>query len=160
MKVEGFAGRTPELKLEEYFVGRIKGSGLFEDRFGTVRRTFTFTMQGRMEGNTLILKEDFLYDDGERKERVWRLARSGAGTWEGRADDVVGVGLGRGAGNAFQLTYVLKLPVSGSEWEVRFDDWLFRLDEETVLNRANVYRWGVWIGQVITTMRKLPEGEA
>ena len=158
MKVEGFAGRTPELRLEEYFVGRIKGSGLFEDRFGNVRRTFTFTMQGRREGDTLILAEDFLYDDGERKERVWRLARTGEGTWEGRADDVVGVGLGRGAGNAFQLTYVLKLPVSGSEWQVKFDDWLFRLDEETVLNRANVYRWGLWIGQVITTMRKLPEG--
>ncbi|MCS6853760.1 MAG: DUF3833 domain-containing protein [Elioraea sp.] len=158
MKVENFAGRTPELRLEEYFVGRIKGSGLFEDRFGTVRRTFTFGMTGRMDGNTLILEEDFLYNDGERQQRVWRLTRTGEGAWEGRADDVVGVGVGRGAGNAFQLAYTLKLPVGGSVWEVRFDDWLFRLDEETVLNRANVYRWGIWVGQVITTMRKLPEG--
>lgn len=158
MKVENFAGRTPELRLEEYFVGRIKGSGLFEDRFGTVRRTFTFGMTGRMDGNTLILEEDFLYNDGERQQRVWRLTRTGEGAWEGRADDVVGVGVGRGAGNAFQLAYTLKLPVGGSVWEVRFDDWLFQLDEETVLNRANVYRWGIWVGQVITTMRKLPEG--
>jgi len=158
MNVEQFAGRTPELQLEDYFVGRIKGSGLFEDRFGRVRRTFTFTMRGRMDGKTLILEEDFLYNDGEAQRRVWHLTRTGEGRWEGRAEDVVGIGIGRGAGNAFQLTYVLRLPVSGSVWEVRFDDWLFRLDDETVLNRANVYRWGLWIGQVVTTMRKLPNG--
>ncbi|MFQ3623492.1 MAG: DUF3833 domain-containing protein [Acetobacteraceae bacterium] len=156
MRIEDFAGRTPELRLEQYFAGTTRAWGLFEDRFGTVRRTFTVDITGTWDGTTLTLDEDFLYDDGETQKRIWRLTRTGDRTWEGRADDVIGVATGREAGNAFQFGYRLNLKVGNSTWTVRFDDWMFRLDDEVVLNTARIYRWGLWIGTVQLAFRRLP----
>jgi hypothetical protein len=155
MKVEDFAGRTPELRLEQYFPGRTRAAGLFEDRFGTVRRTFVVDIDSTWDGTTLTLDEDFTYDDGEKQRRVWRLTRTGDRTWEGRADDVIGVATGREAGNAFRFGYRINLKVGDSTWEVRFDDWMFRIDDETVLNTARVYRWGFWIGTVQLAFRRV-----
>ncbi|WP_337875388.1 DUF3833 domain-containing protein [Elioraea sp.] len=155
MRIEDFAGRTPELRLEEYFAGRTRAWGLFEDRFGTVRRTFTVDITGTWDGTTLTLDEDFLYDDGETQKRIWRLTRTGERQWEGRAADVIGVATGREAGNAFRFGYRLNLKVGDSTWEVRFDDWMFRIDDEVVLNTAKVYRWGIWIGTVQLAFRRV-----
>lgn len=156
MKIEDFAQGTPELRLEQYFAGRTRAAGLFEDRFGTVRRTFTVDITGTWDGRTLTLDEDFLYNDGEVQKRIWRLTKTGDRTWEGRADDVIGVATGREAGNAFQFGYRINLQVGTSTWEVRFDDWMFRIDDETVLNTARVYRWGLWIGTVQLAFRRVP----
>jgi len=155
MRIEDFAGRTPELRLEQYFTGRTRAAGLFEDRFGTVRRTFVVDIDGSWDGTTLTLDEDFTYNDGEKQRRVWRLRRTGDRTWEGRADDVIGVATGREAGNAFRFGYRINLKVGDSTWEVRFDDWMFRIDDETVLNTARVYRWGIWIGTVQLAFRRV-----
>jgi len=156
MRIEDFAGRTPELRLEQYFTGRTRAAGLFEDRFGNVRRTFVVDIVGTWDGTTLTLDEDFTYNDGEKERRVWRLTKTGDRTWEGRADDVIGVATGREAGNAFRFGYRINLKVGDSTWEVRFDDWMFRIDEDTVLNTARVYRWGLWIGTVQLAFRRVP----
>jgi hypothetical protein len=154
MKLEDFAQGTPALRLEEYFRGRTLAGGIFVDRFGTVRRQFTVVIDGTWDGTTLTLDEDFTYADGERSRRVWRLTQSGDRKWEGRADDVIGVATGAEAGNAFQFGYRIALKVGDSLWQVRFDDWMFRLDETTVLNKADVYRWGLYIGTVQIGFRK------
>lgn len=154
MKIEDFAQGKPELRLEQYFAGKTRAAGLFEDRFGTVRRTFTVDIDGTWDGTTLTLDEDFLYNDGEKQRRIWRLTKTGDRTWEGRADDVIGVATGREAGNAFQFGYRIGLKVGESTWEVRFDDWMFRIDEDVVLNTARVYRWGIWIGTVQLAFRR------
>jgi len=41
MKPEDFEGREPRFVLEEYFAGKTKAWGIFQDRFGTLRRQFT-----------------------------------------------------------------------------------------------------------------------
>jgi len=156
MRIEDFAGRAPELRLEQFFAGRTRAAGLFEDRFGTVRRTFVVDIDGTWDGRTLTLDEDFTYNDGEKERRVWRLTKTGERSWEGRAEGVIGVATGREAGNAFQFGYRIKLRVGDSLWEVRFDDWMFRIDEDTVLNTARVYRWGIWIGTVQLAFRRVP----
>jgi hypothetical protein len=156
MKIEDFANGTPELRLEQYFAGRTQAWGLFQDRFGTVRRQFTVDITGTWDGTTLILDEDFVYADGERSKRIWRLTRIGDRRWEGRADDVIGVAEGQEAGNAFRFGYRMNLKVGDSTWTVRFDDWMFRIDDQVVLNTANIYRWGIWIGTVQLAFRRVP----
>ena len=44
MKLDDFAEKKPEFKLEEYFLGKTSASGLFIDRFGKVKRQFTVDM--------------------------------------------------------------------------------------------------------------------
>ena len=34
-------------------------------------------LSGKLDGNRLVLDEEFLYDDGERASRVWTIERVG-----------------------------------------------------------------------------------
>ena len=60
MNLKNFAEKKPELKIEEYFLGRTSASGLFIARLGKVRRQFTVDMVGIQEGDLFIINETFL----------------------------------------------------------------------------------------------------
>jgi len=62
--IETLDNRTPPLRLEEFFQGETIAWGIFEDRFGNLRRQFRVNITGTVDGDTLTLDEDFLYDDG------------------------------------------------------------------------------------------------
>ncbi|MCG8442992.1 MAG: DUF3833 domain-containing protein [Caulobacterales bacterium] len=157
MKAKDFDGREPRLRLEEYFDGRTQAWGLFQDRFGTVRRQFSVTIDGRWDGETLTLDEDFLYDDGEREERVWRIEKTGEHTYEGSAEGVIGRARGEAYGNAFNWTYDFSLRIGGNHWRVHFDDWMFLQNDGVLINRASVSKFGVLLGEVTLFFRKEPE---
>jgi hypothetical protein len=155
MRPGDFASVEPRLVIENYFAGRLRGWGLFEDRFGTVRRQFTVELDGAWDGTELVLKEDFAFKDGETDHREWRLRKTGEGAYEGRAGDVVGRALGTAAGNAMNWRYDLRLKVGAGRWRVRFDDWMFLQDDEVMMSRASVAKWGVTIGTLSMAFRKL-----
>ena len=148
MKPSDFSGSTPQLVIEEYFAGETVASGMFEDRFGQVRRQFNVKIHGKWDGEQLILDEKFLYDDGERERRVWRIRKTGRNTYEGRADDVIGVATGEVYGNALNWQYEMDLRVADGTWRVRFDDWMFLQPSGLLLNRAKVSKFGLEIGTV------------
>ncbi|MDH3474506.1 MAG: DUF3833 domain-containing protein [Rhodospirillales bacterium] len=155
MKPEDFAGREPKLLIEEYFAGRTKAWGIFQDRFGQLRRQFEVEIEGTWDGKTLTLVEDFLYDDGETERRVWRIAKGGEHEYEGRAEGVIGVAEGLAYGNALNWSYRFALKVGDSTWNVTFDDWLFLQSDGVLINRAEVTKFGVKLGEVTLVFRKL-----
>ena len=151
--VSTLADRRPSLDLAEFFAGQSVAYGIFEDRFGNLQRQFRVNMIGTVDGDTLTLAEDFLYDDGERAERTWvikRLADDADGSlrYEGTASDVAGPASGRISGNALNWEYDVVLNISGREVEVHFDDWIYRQDEDVAINRAFVSKFGIEIGSV------------
>lgn len=150
-----FASGTPRLVIEEYFLGETRAYGLFEDRFGNVRRQFTVDITGRHEGDSFVLDEKFRFSDGETDRRVWTLVRTGENAYRGTADDVVGVAAGALSGNAFNLRYRLDMKVGGGRWRVDFDDWMFLQPDGILLNRARVSKWGVELGRVTISFRQL-----
>lgn len=146
--VADYAQEQPRLSLRDYFEGRVDAHGVFTDRAGKVVKRFSVVLQGRWQGDQGVLEEDFRYSDGSTQRRVWRLTDRGDGRFEGRADDVVGVAQGQAAGNALNWRYTLSLPVEGRLIEVQFDDWMFLMDERTLLNKAVMSKWGVRLGEV------------
>jgi len=161
MKPEDFAGCRPPLVIDDYFAGETRAWGLFQDRFGRLRRQFTVDITGRHEAGLLLLDERFRYDDGSRERRVWCIRRLDEHHWEGRADDVCGVAQGAGYGNALNWRYRLRLKVGGSEWRVRFDDWMFLQPGGVLVNRARLSKWGIELGTVsIAFMKPAPPGGA
>ena len=155
MKPEDFSSGTPEIDLFEYFSGQSRAWGLFEDRFGKVRRQFSVDIEGRIDGDTLTLEEDFVYDDGEIARRVWTIERAGAKTYRGWAADVVGEALGTASGNVLNWIYDMDLKVGESTWRVAFDDWMFLQTDGVLINRARVKRFGIEIGSVTIFFRKI-----
>lgn len=149
-----FADAPRQLVLEEYFEGNTTAYGLFEDRFGKVRRQFRVDITGEVDGNRLTLTEKFIYDDGERDTRIWEIDILGNGRYRGTAGDVPGFAEGQVAGNAFNWKYKVDLKVGDSVWNVGFNDWMFLMDDNILINRAYVTRYGIEIGQVTIAFRK------
>jgi len=159
MKPQDFADSEPRLVLEKYFVGRTRAWGLFEDRFGDVRRQFVVDIDGRWDGSELVLDEHFTYADGERDRRIWRIAKKDEHTYEGRADDVVGTASGIAYGNALNWQYDMNLKVGERTWRVRFDDWMFLQADGVLINRARVSKFGLEIGEVTLFFRKTSDAD-
>jgi hypothetical protein len=151
---EDYAAEKPVLDLKSYFNGELVAHGLFTDRNGKVARRFTVLITGTWEGGQGTLDERFTYSDGKTERRVWTLTEEGQGRWTGRADDVVGVALGRSAGNALNWRYTLALPVDGKVYEVQFDDWMVLMDERVMLNKAVMSKFGIRLGEVTLSFHK------
>ncbi|KQZ91552.1 DUF3833 domain-containing protein [Pseudomonas sp. Root562] len=154
--VDHYAKERPALDLVAFFSRPVQAWGLFQNRSGEVVKRFHVQIESRVEGQQLILDERFLYSDGTRQRRTWTLERTGSGRWRGRADDVVGEASGEIAGNALHWRYRLDLPVDGRHWEVDMDDWMYLMDEDTIINRTTMSKLGVELGQVILFFRRQP----
>lgn len=148
MKPEDFKDTGPRLDIQEYFVGETRAWGIFEDRFGKLRRQFVVDITGTMEGDVLVLDELFDYADGEKDRRVWRITKLDEHNYEGRADDVIGVAKGESYGNALNWSYDLDLEIGDNKVRVHFNDWMFLQPDGVLMNRARVSKWGFEIGEV------------
>ncbi|MBN0977094.1 DUF3833 domain-containing protein [Pseudomonas hygromyciniae] len=156
--VARYADQQPTLDLERFFSQPVKAWGMFQKHSGEVAKRFEVNIVSRREGNNLILDERFLYSDGTRQRRVWVLTPTGQGGWIGRADDVVGVANGQVAGNTLHWRYRLNLPVGDSIYEMSMDDWMYLMDEDTLINRTRMSKFGVEVGQVTLFFRRQGAG--
>jgi hypothetical protein len=152
--VERYADARPILTLEDYFDGTVDAWGIVMDRSGEVIRRFSVTIEGRWQDGKGELDERFVYADGERETRVWKIERTAQGRYVGRADDVVGTASGTAAGNALNWAYTLRVPVGDSIYEIDFDDWMFLVDEQTLINRALMSKFGFRVGEVLITFKR------
>jgi len=46
------------------------------------------------------------------------------------------------------------VPVDGTTWHLDMDDWMYLVDEATLLNRTAMSKFGVNVGQVTLAFRK------
>ncbi|MFU8781315.1 MAG: DUF3833 family protein, partial [Kiritimatiellia bacterium] len=91
MRIEDFAGTTPELILEEYFSGRLTAYGVLKDRGGRITSSFRAEFVGHWDADGVgTLEEVFVYDDGSTQERVWTFRPRGENLYTGTAPDIVG----------------------------------------------------------------------
>ena len=141
-------------RLETFFEGNSRAEGLFEDRFGNIRKRFSVAIQGSYNENTLTLDESFEYDDGSEESRQWKIVILEDGTYEGRASDVVGKAIGEIANNTLHWCYSMMLPIGKKKVRVRFDDKMWLMSSGDLLNRARVYKYGILIGSVTIVFRK------
>ena len=177
-----YANEKPVLDLQRYFNGTLDAYGVFTDRSGAVVKRFTVVMQCNWIGDEGVLDEDFLYSDGTRQKRIWRLRKTSEGRFVGRADDVVGEAMGESRGNAFHWTYTFRLPlgkessdagppqgvrapsggsapreagsVGATFIEVQFDDWMYLMTDKVMLNKATMSKFGVRLGEVTLSFSK------
>jgi hypothetical protein len=149
-----YAAEKPVLELDRYFTGTVDGWGMVQDRSGRVLRRFYVRIDCTWEGNTGTLDETFDWSDGKREKRVWKVVKHGGGRYTGTAGDVVGEAAGVAAGNALQWRYVLRLPADQGGWEVDIDDWMYLVDEKTMLNRSTINKLGIRFAEITIAFRR------
>lgn len=157
MKLEDFKGETPTFVLEDYFLGKTRGYGLFENRGGKVTTQFVVDIIGKWEGDEFLLEEDFTYSDGRKEFFTWRIRKTGPGQYEGRREGVVGVAIGRSDGNALNWSYKMDLPRGDGSIRLSFDDWMILQQDDILMNRAQVSKFGFHVGSVTLSFRKLDD---
>ncbi len=124
MNPRDFENSMQQLDLFEYFEGKTRAWGIFEDRFNRLRRQFTVDIHGVVNGDTLVLEEYFTYADGEQQERIWTIRRLGNNRYSGTADDVIGEATRR---NVWQCL-ALELSTRSQGWQQKCESCLRRLD--------------------------------
>ena len=140
--------------IERNLVGPSVARGEFRTITG-VRRAFTARLDGKWDGRTLTLVEDFEFVDGARDRKTWRLERVGPGSYVGTREDVVGQAVGFQDGKVFRLEYDVRLPSEGGRGrKVRFRDVMAPTANGDVLNNATVGWLGLRVGSVALVIQQ------
>lgn len=154
-KIDDYKDDSPALHLDQFFVGNIVAHGMVQDRSGKVTQRFRADIVGTWEGDQGVLDEVFYWDDGREETRVWQLTKTGPNSYEGTAGDVVGVAKGTTAGNALHWVYQLEVPFRDSTIAITLDDWMFLLDEDRLVNRTEMRKFGFRVGEITIYMERL-----
>lgn len=145
----------PEFKLEEYFDGNIKAWGIVQDFSGNVTRRFEADIIASWDGNKGVLDETFtFYDKQEKEKRVWKITKTGDKTYTGTAGDIIGIATGKSFGNAIQWTYEMDLPVDDTTYRLTFDDWIWAMRDDVIINRSYLKKYGVIVAEITIFMQK------
>ena len=137
-----------EFDFVSFLDGSVVAYGVFEDRFGQLKRRFSAELEGRREGDAVLVEEVLRYDDGEVEHRAWRLEKSARGEFRGTSPDVVGMARGTSGDRRARMVYKLRLKVGERHIVVDLDDRFYVIPGGRVLNRARVSKWGLHIGDV------------
>ena len=149
-----YAAQGPALDLRTYFNGKVDGWGMVQDRSGKVTRRMTVEITASWRGDVGTLDERFTNADGTQETRVWTLSKQGE-RYVGTAGDVVGVATGEAAGNALNWSYVLDAKrEDGGRVKLDMDDWMWLVDERTLVNRTRFSKFGIRFGEVSFFFRK------
>lgn len=135
-------------ELTSFLDGQTKAWGVFEDRFGRLRRRFEVAMHGSWQGNVFVLDERFVYDNGRVEQRTWLVKPLPAGRFEATCADCVGVARGESSRDTIHMSYAFRLRLSSRVLTVDFKDRLYRISERMAVNRATVSKWGVRLGEL------------
>ena len=151
---QDYAAQKPVLDLKEYFNGQVDAWGIVQDRSGRVLKRMQVEMTCTWAGDTGTLDERFTYADGTRERRVWTIRKQGD-RYVGTAADVVGEARGEAAGNALRWNYVLRAKrEDGSTIELDMDDWMWLVDDRTLINKTTFSKFGIAFGEVTIFFRK------
>ena len=73
MKPIDYIDQKPRLIIEDYLSGNVKAWGILQNRSGKVIRQFSASLNGKWDGEQLVLDEKFNWSDGEVQERQWKI---------------------------------------------------------------------------------------
>lgn len=154
MNIDFYKNEKPELLLENYLNGTFDAYGTFTNRKGQVSRRMHVVMKASWNGDSGELDEDFTWSDGEIQKRIWHLKKTAPDKYEGKADDVIGTAYGEVAGNAFHWNYTLAVDVNGSIYNFKFDDWMYLMNDQILINKAEMTKFGFKVGEINITFVK------
>ena len=152
---ENYLEMKPAVRLEEYFNGPIKAWGIVQDRSGNIVNRFDIDIVGRWEGDRGELHEVFTYYDGGKiQNRTWEITRIDDMHYRGKAGDIIGVASGTAYGNAIYWTYEMDVPVNNTTYRLKFDDWIWAMNDGVVVNRSYMKKFGIRVAELTIFMQK------
>lgn len=155
--IKDYATNTPTFIPEQFFNGKLSAHGVLKNRSGEVTRYFNAEIDASWRESVGTLAERFEFNDGEIQYRTWTLTPTTTGNYTATAGDVVGEGLAQTSGNTMKLAYALEIDYQGSPMVLKVEDWMWLVDEHTVINQSTLRKWGFQVGSIQLTILKQPD---
>ena len=152
-----YADSGPAFDLREHLKGPILCEGVIYGPTGRVTSRFVADMEAHWEGNVGRMTERFRYDSGAVQDREWQLTLGNDGSIRAEAPDVIGVGHGMQKGPGVQLNYRIKLPKDSGGHELETTDWMYLIENGTIINRSQFRKFGFKVAELVATMRPAPQ---
>lgn len=153
---EDYVNTQPQIDVQQFFSGSLKAYGLVKDYSGKVTERFNVEMNGSWTSDAKgTLVEHFVYADGRKDQRTWSLQKSG-NHYIGTASDIDGEAIGNQQGFALNWHYRMNLKLKdGSTVNVKFNDWMYLLDDHRLINQAEITKFGIKVGEVVLYIEKI-----
>lgn len=148
-----YSGTGPRFDLRQHLAGPLTCEGVIFGPTGRVTSRFVADMQGSWSGSTGTLSEVFRYDSGTVQHRAWTLACDPDGKIIATAPDVVGEGTGRVEGSGVLLRYRIRLTPEAGGHVLDVTDWMYLLDNGSIMNRSQFRKYGIKVAELVATMR-------
>jgi hypothetical protein len=152
-KPSDLAGKGPAFDMRTHLSGPILCEGVIYGPTGRVASRFVADMEGTWDGNVGTLAEKFRYDSGLTQNRCWTLKLGNDGAIRAEAPDLAGIGSGRVEGPGVVLHYRIKLDPSAGGHELDVTDWMYLMENGTIMNRSQFRKWGIKVAELVATMR-------
>lgn len=155
MQIEDFKDKSPKLIPQEYFKGKLRAYGLVKNRSGKIIRTFKGELFGSWDSNGIgTLDEKFVYDDGEKLRRIWKLKPTGDNSFDASAGDIVGTAKMIAKGNTAMIDYIMRVPYNNSIINISVKDWLHLQEDGVIINHSKMKKFGFTVGELVITIIK------
>lgn len=157
----GFAGQKPSdyaaedrnFDIREHLNGPIDCEGIIFGPTGRVSSRFVAEFDASWDGDTGVMAEHFKYDSGMEQDREWRLTLLEGGRIRAEADDLVGAGEGQQTGSGVVLRYSIRLSENAGGHVLDVVDWMYLMDNGTIMNRSQFRKYGIKVAELVATMR-------
>ena len=155
---EDYAAAGPDFDIRRHLNGRLACEGMIYGPTGRVTSRFVADFDARWDGDSGVMSEHFRYDSGTVQDREWRLSLDPDGRIRAEAEDLVGAGRGRQAGSGVRLDYTIRLPEAAGGHMLDVVDWMYLLENGTIMNRSQFRKYGITVAELVATIR--PANEA
>lgn len=143
----------PIFDMRERFNGPIECEGIIYGPTGRVASRFVADFNASWEGNVGTVTEVFRYDSGNVQNRTWTFTLGNDGSIKAEAPDVVGAGTGQQTGSAVNLNYKIKLTDEAGGHVLDTNDWMYLMENGTIMNRSQFRKFGFKVAELVATMR-------
>jgi Protein of unknown function (DUF3833) len=148
-----YTGTGPTFDLRQHLAGPLTCEGVIFGPTGRVTSRFVADMQGSWQSTTGTLSEVFRYDSGTVQHRAWTLTLGPEGKIIATAPDVVGEGTGHVTGSGVLLRYRIRLTPEAGGHVLDVTDWMYLLENGTIMNRSQFRKFGIKVAELVATMR-------
>ncbi|NRB00459.1 MAG: DUF3833 domain-containing protein [Rhodobacteraceae bacterium] len=152
-KPEDYAEASQTFDIRQHLNGPILCEGVIYGPTGKVTSRFVADFDAKWEGNKGRMTEHFRYDNGHTQDREWNLTLGNDGTIKADAPDLVETGSGSQQGSAVVLNYRIKLPEGAGGHVLDTTDWMYLMENGTIMNRSQFRKFGIKVAELVATMR-------
>lgn len=153
------AGTGPAFDPVSFFDGHTHSWGVIESRSGApTERVVTDSHGWRDAANRLRMVQHLSFQDGRTQQRDWTLWRTGPARFEATANDMVGTAKGKAEGRMFHWQWVLARSPGNPLMDVTMNQWMYRLEDGSVMIRTTVTKFGIIVAEVSEQFVRTEEG--